>query len=213
MRRITKAALGGIAGGALILAGTQAAGGALTGIYKYTRDSLTDLTTSAAGPFDSAKAAITVDVGTDSTTFTIRLTGIGTGTYTSATGDTYSVVGTTLGSHLHTGPCIEGTGGSAGPHYNHDVVVGGKEFPVPGERIHPQRTAEVSPDTEVWFDLVPNEAGEAYDETTVPFVPVDPDGVMSVVVHVAATNPETGAAGARQACFPLSVPQFVPEPA
>jgi hypothetical protein len=55
--------------------------------------------------------------------------------------------------------------------------------------------------------------GEAYDETTVPFVPVDPDGVMSVVVHVQATNPTTGAAGSRQACFPLKVPQFVPEPA
>jgi hypothetical protein len=46
----------------------------------------------------------------------------------------------------------------------------------------------------------------------VPFVPVDPDGIMSVVVHVASTNPDTGAAGTRQACFPLSVPQWVPAP-
>jgi hypothetical protein len=212
MRRTTKAALGGIAGGALILAGTQVAGGELTGIYKFTRDSLTDLTTTTTGPFDSAKAAITVDVGTDSTTFTIRVTGIDTVNYP-------SIVGQTLGSHLHTGPCIEDSGGSAGPHYNHDVVVGGKEFPVAGEPIHPKKTAEVSPNTEVWFDLMvvndvdlPGE-GEAYDETTVPFVPVDPDGVMSVVVHVQATNPTTGAAGSRQACFPLKVPQFVPEPA
>lgn len=72
------------------------------------------------------------------------------------------------------------------------------------------RTPEVSSETEVWFDLIPNAVGVASDETTVPFVPVDPDGVMSVVVHVAPTNTDlllglAGGAGARQACFPLSV--------
>jgi hypothetical protein len=69
--------------------------------------------------------------------------------------------------------------------------------------------AEVSPRTEVWFDLLPNADGMAYDTTTVPFVPVDPDGVMSVVVHVSFTKPD-GSAGTRQACFPLDVSQVFP---
>ncbi len=93
------------------------------------------------------------------------------------------IAGKTLGSHLHTGPCVEESGGSAGPHYNHEVVTKHKSFPVAGERTYGY-TAEVSPKTEVWFDLIPDGEGKASDETTVPFVPVDPDGVMSVVVHV-----------------------------
>jgi hypothetical protein len=79
--------------------------------------------------------------------------------------------------------------------------------------------AEVSPDTEVWFDLVPNEDGMAYDETTVPFVPVDREGGMSVVVHVLPTNTKddyptfggaVGSAGTRQACFPVNVSELFP---
>jgi hypothetical protein len=126
-----------------------------------------DLLTSNEGPLDSARAKITIAEGTDSTTFTIRVTGMDP-----------SAAGTVLGAHLHTGPCIEGEGTAAGPHYNQQVVVGGKSF----------AEAEISPNTEVWFDLVADEEGMAYDETTVPFVPVDPDGIMSVVVHVTSTN-------------------------
>jgi hypothetical protein len=71
------------------------------------------------------------------------------------------------------------------------------------------------PNTEVCFDLVAHEEGMAYNETTVPFVPVDPDGIMSVVVHVMSTNTDSangtiGSAGARQACFPVSLPQWIP---
>ena len=67
--------------------------------------------------------------------------------------------------------------------------------------------------TEVWFDLVPSEEDGAESfKTTVPFVPVDRDGVMSIVVHIQPTEPGTGFASTRQACFPLAVPQWIPEP-
>ena len=52
-------------------------------------------------------------------------------------------------------------------------------------------------------DFVPNVHGDAIDDTTVPFLPIDSDGDMSIVVHLLPTNPETGGAGPRQACFPV----------
>ena len=201
MRRITKAALGGLAGCALVLGGTQAATGALTDILRLHGES-GDFLTSAAQPLDAAKAKITIDEGTDNTTtFSIRVTGIDP-----------SIAGEKLGSHLHVGPCVEGdvgppVGKQAGPHYNHDVAM-------------KSPTVTVSRDTEVWFDLVADAEGMAYDKTTVPFVPKDYDpahvpGVMSVVVHVLETDEDgtlwgmgIGYAGTRQACFPLSVPQW-----
>jgi Cu/Zn superoxide dismutase len=200
LRRITKAALGGLAGCALALGGTQIASGVLSTIFREQSENL--LTTS--GPFDVAKATIRVAVdGNRSTTFNIDLTKIDP-----------SAEGKLLGSHLHTGPCVEGLGTSAGPHYNHDVVYRNKEWPVPGEKIYGY-TAEVSSSTEVWFDLIPDAAGVASDETKVQFVPRDLDGIMSVVVHVAPTNTDpllgtVGGAGARQACFPLSVKGVFP---
>jgi Cu/Zn superoxide dismutase len=201
VRRITKAALGGLAGCALVLGGTQVASGALSDILKIQGWS-EDLLTSTEGPLDAARAKITINEAPDesSTTFTIRVTGIA------------ADEGTEFGSHLHIGPCTEGIGSTAGPHYNDDTAQG----------ITPAR---IGPETEVWFDLVANADGMAYDETTVPFVPDDSDvvdstrtpGVMSVVVHVLPTNTEpgypnadqpVGYAGGRQACFPLSVPQW-----
>jgi hypothetical protein len=196
VRRITKAVLGGVAGSALVLGGTQAASGVLSTIFREQSESL--LTTS--GPFDAAKAKISIAVdGDKSTTFNIDLTKIDSSMIDPSI--------ETLGSHLHTGPCVEGLGGSAGPHYNHDVVYRNKEWPVPGQKTYGY-TADVNRSTEVWFDL--DVADVASAETTVPFVPRDPDGVMSVVVHVGPTNPATGAAGARQACFPLSVSGIFP---
>jgi superoxide dismutase, Cu-Zn family len=206
VRRITKAALGGLAGCALVLGGTQVASGDLLDLLdglKVHKDS-GDFLTSTEQPLDSAKAKITIDKGTNgTTTFSIRVTGIDTSIDP-------SIVGRTLGAHLHTGQCVEGDAGNpsatpsigpgpqAGPHYNHDRATGAT-------------TVRISRETEVWFDLVPNADGMAYDKTTVPFVPVD-DGVMSVVVHVKDTNPVTGGAGDRQACFPLSVSGIFPEP-
>lgn len=212
MNRITKAALGGIAGCALVFGGTQGASAAFLA-KEWFRDTLTDLLITP-GPFDSAKAKITIAERTNGkTTFRIRVRGIDTSTV---------ATGTTLGAHLHTGSCVEGDFGSpaadgvpavipgakAGPHYNNDVVVGGKKFPAAD--VAPGDTARISSNTEVWFNLVPDEEGIASDETTVPFVPQDADGVMSVVIHVAPTDPNTGKAGDRQACFPLSVPQWIP---
>ena len=199
LRRITKAALGGVAGCALALGGTQVASGVLSIIFRdQSENLLTDPTVDR--PFDYAKATVAITVDGNSTTFRMDLTKIDP-----------SIVGKLLGSHLHTGPCVEEDGVSAGPHYNHEVVTKNKSFPT-GEKTYGY-TAEVSPNTEVWFDLIPDLEGKASDETTVPFVPVDADGVMSVVVHVRETNTEygvpfpsqvAGSAGARQACFPLS---------
>jgi Cu/Zn superoxide dismutase len=194
MRRLTKAALSGIAGGALILVGTQVAGGALTGIYKFVPDDMKPLL-DAGGTLASAKANITITEGTDSegtdiTTFDIRVTGIDP-----------VPTGTVYGSHLHTGPCVKDDPGAAGPHYNHDVALGNT----------PVRPLT---ETEVWFDIVPND-GVAQDQTTVKFVPIDSDrvpGVMSIVIHELSTDPNTGAAGDRWACFPLKVPQWAEGP-
>jgi hypothetical protein len=170
--------------------GAGVASGALSNILKiqgFSEDLTMTPSTVADEVFDSARAKITIDKETDSiTTFTVRVTGIDP-----------SAAGKTFGSHLYTGPCIEGSGASAGPHYNHDTA----------RSISP---AGIRPETEVSFDPVPDENGMAYDETMVRFVPVDPDGVMSVVVHQLTTNPTTGAAGSRQACFPAEVSQLFP---
>jgi hypothetical protein len=192
VRRITKAALGGVAGCALALGGTQVASGVLSTIFREQSENL------LATSLNLAKATITISQEGTSTTFRIDLTKIDS-----------SEEDKMLGSHLHTGPCVEEQGTAAGPHYNHDVVANNKRFPVPGELKTYGYTAEVSSSTEVWFDLMVEE-GNASDETTVPFVPVDPDGVMSVVVHEKATDPTTGLAGIRQACFPLDVSGVFP---
>lgn len=186
MRPFTKAALGGVVGCALVMGGAGVASGALSDILKiqgFSEDLTMTPSTVADEVFDSARAKITIDKETDTlSTFTIRVTGIDV---------TGLDPGQTFGSHLHTGPCIEGSGASAGPHYNHDAA----------SSASPVR---IGRETEVWFDLVPDEDGMAYAETTVPFVPVD-DGEMSIVVHQLPTNPTTGTAGARQACFPVQV--------
>jgi hypothetical protein len=221
LRRITKAALGGVASCALVLGGTGVASGALLDFLKVHRDS-NDVNTSYA-TLDAAKAKITIDKGTDNTTtFSVRITGI------DVSGVDFTQPVKPLGSHLHIGKCEEGDIGTATPstvpggkalaHYNHDVHYYGKAFPKTlsdGTLELPSDTvAAITDDTEVWFEFVPDEEGMAYDKTTVPFVPVDSDGDMAVVVHVDPTNPVTGGAGQRQVCFPLSVSGiFDPPPA
>jgi Cu/Zn superoxide dismutase len=206
LRRITKAALGGVAGCALVLGGTQAASGVLS---EFFREQSENLLVNSGGPFDYAKATleIAVDVEGDRTTFNLDLTKIDPSQL-----DLQPDEEVLLGSHLHTGPCVEETGASAGPHYNHEVVTKNKSLPT-GEKTYGY-TAEVSPSTEVWFDLkLTAVSTTASAVTTVPFVPVDPDGVMSVVVHIRETNTAygdpfpgqvAGYAGTRQACFPVS---------
>jgi len=190
LKRITKTALGGLASCALIVGGTQVAMSSAVNYFPYL-DDLVDLPL-VKGPFDAASAALRVKVTPDGTNFKLEVSDIAT----SADGDVF-------GAHLHTDACDDSSSPPAfqpgGPHYNHEVVVGGKAFPGP-DVLDP---AEVSPRTEVWFSFVPNAHGDATDDTFVPFVPVDADGDMSIVVHMLPTNPETGLAGGRQACFPI----------
>ncbi len=76
---------------------------------------------------------------------------------------------------------------SAGePHYNHDVVLDGKAFPDAGATQ--SDVAEVSPRPRFGSTWSPMKTAMAYDQTTVPFVPVDPDSDMSIVIHVTPTN-------------------------
>jgi Cu-Zn family superoxide dismutase len=176
VKRITKAALGGVASCALVLGGTQAAVGELSEDATYVfAGPLRDLQPGTDGPFDSAKAILKVWETSEGTTYSIRIKGIDS-----------DAEGQLFGAHLHTGPCIEGAGGAAGPHYNHGGAV----------------TLE---ENEVWFELVPDENGIAVDETSVLFVPEDVHGdqIMSIVIHEKPTDELTGIAGLREACLPL----------
>jgi hypothetical protein len=189
------------------MGGAGIASGELLKLQGRSQDLTATPSIAADEVLDSTRAKITINEGTESTTFTIRVTGINT-----------SIAGKQFGAHLHVGPCVGASGSSAGPHYNHEVSAGGKAYPAfPGEEPD-EDTAAVNTDTEVWFDLVPDAEGMAHDTTTVQFVPVDyhPDpkyiaGVMSIVMHQLETD-ENGGAGARQACFPVDVPQWIPKP-
>jgi hypothetical protein len=182
LRRITKAALGGLAGCALVLGGTQFAAGSLVGTYRSESDDLKDPEAPFTndGVFDSAKARVTIVETTDpSTTFTFRLTGID------------GEAGQEFGAHLHVGPCD-----NTGPHYKNDFF------------------GSVDNVNEAWFAVVVDDGGSAVSQTTVGWVPNDAKSVygaytpgkMSIVIHEGtllqpAPNP-------KQACFPLSVPQW-----
>ena len=163
--------LGGLAGCALILGATQSAGG-VSGVTAYTFGGpLSDIrTTSTDAAFESAKALVKVtETAAGSSTWWIRIRGI------------EAVEGIEYHSHLHVGACVEGSGTTAGGHYNH---TGGTP----------------SPETEVWFELAPNDDGVAVYQTSVLFVPTDihdeNDQVMSIVIH----DPIDGS---RIACLPL----------
>jgi Cu/Zn superoxide dismutase len=226
LRSITKAALGGLAGCALVLGGTQMASGGAVEEYNYSAN-LVDLRTGdvdltgAPDPhrttFDDASGTLRIKEYPDGvTSYKLRIDGIAT-----------SAAGTIFGAHLHTGPCEEGFGTKAGPHYNHDVAAHGKTLPTKDVPL-PPNPAEISSNTETWFDVVPSDNGLATSNVSVPFVPDDSlladlvtqsPGVMSVVIHEFPTNtaPDTptvgqftGGAGLRQACLPLPVSQWAP---
>jgi Cu/Zn superoxide dismutase len=186
LRRITKAALGGAAGCALVLGATQWAAGAsdLTTLSFERR--LIDVLDGDDGPFDGAKATLKISETTGGSTFTVSIRGIDPSA--AAAVDPF-------GAHVHTGSCVnrDWGGSKAGPHYKHDV------------------NGPVDTTNEVWFDIVPNLDGTAIAETWVPFV-VDPgaDKERSIVIHVGKTvkeavegGPPVGSAGARQACLPI----------
>ena len=123
VKRFTKAALGGIAGSALVLAGTQVAGASTT--YRYV-DKLGDFSPEE-GPFDSTTGKVTIVQNDDgTTTFSIKITGIDT---------SMPVPDDGYGAHLHNGPCVDGdyadsaigkvAGSLAGPHYNTELAPDG----------------------------------------------------------------------------------------
>jgi Cu/Zn superoxide dismutase len=196
MRRIAKAALGGLAGGALVLAGTQLATGESPQVtYTWGPDTLSDLRPNVdGGPLDGASASIRIIESSDE----------GTGFRLKVTGINVSVAKPEFGAHLHVGPCTErvvleeGTlsPDTTGGHYKNDSL-------------------PASPQNEVWFDLVTDDEGAADDETWVSFRPRDTlaaatPGVMSIVLHELPTDPNTpnGFAGAREACLPVVVPDW-----
>ena len=123
---MTKAALGGLAGCALIIGATQSAG-SVEGLTTYSfAGPLRDLQTGTDSAFESARAQVKITETADGTwTWWIRIRGI------------EYVEGIEYHSHLHVGACVEDSGDSAGPHYNN---TGGAASPV----------------TEVWFELAPN---------------------------------------------------------
>ena len=197
MRRITKAALGGLAGCALVLGGTQVAVGVIE-IFPTYEGGVMDLT--APGPFDHASVSLQVKKSGDGSNFVLDVTGIDP-----------LAAGQEFGAHLHTHACDDpdAVPSGGGPHYNNEIVALGVQ----------KGDEEISRRTEVWFDLVPDPTGTARDSTTVKFVPVDPptprtgtrfDGtqLMSIVLHNAATANKTGLAGARGACFTLDAAQW-----
>ena len=201
LRRITKAALGGLAGCALVLGASQAANGDSANMTYLLQNAPTGDFQENPGPFDRATGTLRVSQAPDEAAAGFKLTVEG---IQGATGQEF-------GAHLHTGPCVNGdyaiagtpklAGSQAGPHYNHQAALG-------------DQTPDINPQTEVWFNLIPNDHGEATYDTKVDFVPLDTDlgwlpGEMSIVIHVSPTNPATGGAGARQACFKLLTPDWI----
>ena len=139
---------------------------------------LSDLQTTAPGPFDGANARLVAISDGDTETFNLIVTGIDR-----------TAAGTTYGAHVHVGPCVEGNGAAAGPHYNVTAEDG-------------QPPTEISNRTEVWLDFTVNPGGVGVSSTTVPFVV--PADARSVVIHQEPTAPN-GTAGARQACLPVNI--------
>jgi Cu/Zn superoxide dismutase len=133
-----------------------------------------DLSAATPDPFGDATAHLVMTPNGRGTTFHLRIQGIDP-----------AVVGESYGAHLHVGPCVEGNGAAAGPHYNASTT----SPPV------------VSDQTEVWLDFTVVGDGTGAGDATVPFVPAPGD--RAVVVHAEETAPN-GTAGPRLVCLPVS---------
>lgn len=141
------------------------------------RGPLTDLDVDNPNPTDGAWARVRAVAHKGQTTIRMTVSGLDR-----------DVAGTTLGSHVHVGPCIEGDGTMAGPHYNTTGLPG------TADRV-------VSDDTEVWLDFTVSRHGRGYSSATVEFT-IPTGEAASIVIHEMATDP-SGAAGARLACLPV----------
>jgi Cu/Zn superoxide dismutase len=138
---------------------------------------LRDLAPTAAGPLDGAGAVVVMVSDDGQSAVRLHVHGIDR-----------SAAHRTFGAHLHFGPCVEGNGAAAGPHYNTDTLAG---------RIPPR----VDETTEVWLDFTTTRGGTGHAFATVPFVPTP--GNRSIVIHEKPTD-HHGAAGARLACLPVA---------
>jgi hypothetical protein len=182
LRGITKAAIGSLAGFALVLGGTQVASGSDVLRWLFEDQGLTDMVPvpgldPADIAFDRATASLRIMDTPEGTGLKLRVEGIDT-----------SVEGRVFGSHLHVGPCLPGAD-TTGGHYQN--IEGGP----------------TTADNEVWFEVIPNANGVATHDAFVSFDPVDRigNGDMSIVIHALTTNPETGKAGTKETCLPLEV--------
>jgi Cu/Zn superoxide dismutase len=199
LRRITKAALGGLAGCALILGATQAASGESPKIVYEWSGQLSDLKPNVSGgPLDGASASVRIVESPDEgIAFKLSVTDIN-----------LLAAKEEFGAHLHVGRCTERvlsqdeqgdtvvSADTTGPHYKSDGL-------------------RASPANEVWFNLLPEnqDKRKAQDETWVSFEIKDttsPQDEMSIVLHALPTDPDTpnGFAGDREACLPVAVPHW-----
>ena len=80
---------------------------AVAGVAFNFDNDLRDFAPAAAGPFDGARAKLTL-VTDDATKAVFVVHGVDP-----------SVAGQTFGAHLHVGPCVAGNGPAALGHYNH----------------------------------------------------------------------------------------------
>ena len=169
-RLVAPLALAGALAGALALApAASAATGGVVNEYGPLRD-----LSAGANPTDGATARFVAFPSGGGTRAVLIVTGL------------KGSVGRTLGAHVHTGPCVAGQPGAAGPHYN---TVGDPTNH--GDRDH-----------EIWLDFTVRPGGFGVADTTVPFV-IPPGGAASVVIHELATAPG-GSAGPRLACLPAA---------
>ena len=170
MRRRMKLLAGGATALALTLGGSPALAG--PSVVRAAAP-LSDLSP-APNPTDGARGRlVAVTPGNGTTYFVFVVTGLDP-----------EAAGTTLGAHVHVGPCVAGNGAAAGPHYN--TGTGGPP----------------SPDNEVWLDFTILPGGVAYAYAVAPFEIASGDA-QSVVIHALPTEEGTGLAGARLACLPV----------
>ena len=186
VKRITNAALGGVAACGLILGTTLTAGGVAPNIlFGPETVKVTDLRPADdKGPLDDASATLRILSSDEGTGFRLRVTGIDR-----------NWEGHDFGAHLHVGPCVTPTINYATDPVSYSNDTGGhfgvQHLPFPSN--------------EAWLDLVPDEEGVANDEVWVGFVPVDdlPPG-MSIVIHRERAALPT-IQSQKEVCLPVNV--------
>ena len=173
----------GLAVAAGLLSATAASAGSDTGNGAHVfAGQLRDLQLTTDQALDRASARLTMVNHHGGSTFVLNVKGIDVTGIDSAAGHDF-------GAHLHTGPCVEGNGTAAGPHYNTDVLAD-----------DPPATPTIDKTTEVWLDFTVTAGGTGNAVAQVPFVPTQ--GARSIVIHRDATN-VLGVAGPRLACLPV----------